>query len=131
MGRKTIYVFMACDNEATLTLYENEEIKKSEYNGPTEIRRALDTLSARLDAETGKSKREDKLALFKDHASKSPEERDSTIQTGLYNSYIAGYLAFTLEGMGKDHTEIQRTLEALKAELDTHTAQEARERGTA
>jgi len=74
-------------------------------------------------------KREEKLALFAEQVGKTPEGRDSIIQTGLYNSYIAGYLAFTLEDIGHSPEEVQRALATLREELETHTAQEARERG--
>lgn len=74
-------------------------------------------------------KREAYTAQFIHHAQLTPEERDRAIQTGLYNSYIAGYLALTLERLGKTPAEIDTALEALSATLDLHTAQEARERG--
>lgn len=74
-------------------------------------------------------KRDAHTALFTEQLQKTPEERDSIIQTGLYNSYIAGYLAFTLEDIGHSPEEIQRALDTLREELETHTAQEARERG--
>ena len=74
-------------------------------------------------------KRDAHTALFTEQLQKTPEERDSIIQTGLYNSYIAGYLALTLEGLGKTTPEINTALEALSVILDTHTAKEARERG--
>lgn len=74
-------------------------------------------------------KRDAHTALFTEQLQKTPEERDSIIQTGLYNSYIAGYLAFTLEGMGHSPEEVARALDRLREELETHTAQEARKRG--
>lgn len=74
-------------------------------------------------------KREEKLAVFAEQVGKTQEERDSIIQTGLYNSYIAGYLAFTLEDMGHSPENIQRALDTLREELETRIAQDARERG--
>lgn len=73
-------------------------------------------------------KREAHKELFTEQLQKTPEERDSVIQTGLYNSYIAGYLAFTLEGMGHSPEDIQRALNTLCEVLDRHTAKEAREK---
>ena len=70
----------------------------------------------------------DRLRVFNQHMSKTPEERDSVIQTGLYNSYIAGYLAITLEEMGHSPEEIRRAVRVLANMLDLHTTQEARER---
>lgn len=74
-------------------------------------------------------KRDAHTALFTEQVQKTPEERDSIIQTGLYNSYIAGYLAFTLEDLGYSPQDIQRALTVLAGELEVRTAQEARERG--
>jgi hypothetical protein len=72
-------------------------------------------------------KRDAHTALFTEQLQKTPEERDSIIQTGLYNSYIAGYLAFTLEDMGHSPEEIGRAVGVLLRTLDTHTAKEARQ----
>ena len=73
-------------------------------------------------------KREEKIAAFKEMASLTPEDRDTLIQTGYFNSYIEGYLSFTLEGLGYTPEDIERAKTQLRRELDTHTAKEARER---
>lgn len=72
--------------------------------------------------------REEKLATFREYARMTPEERDSIIQTGFFNSYIEGYLTYTLEDLGHSPEEITKALGVLHAELDLHTAQEARKR---
>ena len=70
-----------------------------------------------------------KPEVLAEHQQKKPTERDSIIDTGQYNSYIAGYMALALEGIKKKPTEIEIALDALDATLALYTAKKARERG--
>lgn len=59
---------------------------------------------------------------------KDPTERDIAIDTGCYNSYIKGYLIYTLESMNKAPSEIKEAAATLSQILDTTSAKEAREK---
>lgn len=61
---------------------------------------------------------------------KDPTERDMTIDTGAYNSYIKGYLILTLEAMGQDQETIRQAARTLRARLDDTSAREAREKAS-
>lgn len=73
--------------------------------------------------------REEHIALFKEYTSKSKEELDAIINTGMFNTVIEGYLSLTLKGMGVDPEEVRKARVELKAVLDEVTATEARQAG--
>lgn len=67
---------------------------------------------------------------LKQEITKSYAERDATINTGAYNSYIKGYLILTLEAMGQDRETIREAAHTLQALFDDTSAQEAREKAS-
>lgn len=65
--------------------------------------------------------------LFKEYVHKTKEERAQIINTGMFNSFIEGYLVATLDAMQTDSETITKAKRTLKRVLDTTSAQDVTE----
>lgn len=68
--------------------------------------------------------------VFFEMSAKIPEERDEIINTGVFKSYIEGYLTLTLRSIGYPESEINYIRHVLKSNVFKQvTAKEARKAG--
>lgn len=74
---------------------------------------------------------DDAVEVFWAMADKTPEERDTIIDSGAFNDHIEGYLTFALRYIGYPESEINHIRSTLRDNIFNHvTAEDARKTGS-